>query len=145
MVTADDADDAVTDGLVQTAFAVTAVLTRVAAAHDLSLSQLRLLGVLRDRTPTMAELADLLGLDRSTVTGLIDRAAARGLVRRAPNDQDQRSFRVASTADGQALAARGAAEVADLLTPMTARLPAAERRRLAQLLARMLPAPDTRT
>jgi DNA-binding MarR family transcriptional regulator len=137
MSTADSPEAALTDGLVQTSFAVVAVLTRVAAAHDLSLSQLRILGVLRDRTPTMAELADLLGLDRSTVTGLIDRAAARGLVQRTAHEQDARSFRVALTGAGAELAGRGAAEVADLLQPMTTRLPAPDRRRLATLLSRL--------
>ena len=57
-------------------FEVIAVLSRAAARHDLSLTQLRMLGVLRDREPRMAELADFLGLDRSTVSGLVDRAVA---------------------------------------------------------------------
>ena len=62
------------DGLVQVSFTVIALLSRVAAEHDLSLTQLRVLAILRDREPTMAELATHLGLERSSVSGLIDRA-----------------------------------------------------------------------
>ncbi len=69
------------DALAQMSFTLMAVLTEVAAEHDLSLTQLRVLGILRDREPTMAELATFTGLERSTISGLIDRAAARGLVR----------------------------------------------------------------
>ena len=68
------------DALVQTSFTVMAMLEPVAAEHDLSLTQLALLAILRDREPTMAELAGYLGLDRSSVSGLVDRAEKRGLV-----------------------------------------------------------------
>ena len=76
--------DDLQDALVQMSFGLMAVLTEVAAEHDLSLTQLRVLGILRDREPTMAELATFTGLERSTVSGLIDRAAQRGLVVRPP-------------------------------------------------------------
>ncbi|MGP0022346.1 MAG: MarR family winged helix-turn-helix transcriptional regulator, partial [Streptosporangiaceae bacterium] len=69
------------DSLVRASFTVIALLSRVAAEHDLSLTQLRVLAILRDREPTMAELATYLGLERSSVSGLIDRAVRRGLVR----------------------------------------------------------------
>ena len=59
--------DDLRDGLVQVSFAVIAVLSRVAAEQDLSLTQLRVLGILRDRQPTMAELATYLGLERSGI------------------------------------------------------------------------------
>lgn len=55
-----------------------------------SLTQLRLLGVLRDRRPRMTELAAFLGLDKSTLSGLVDRAERRGLVARDKNPQDRR-------------------------------------------------------
>src|ERR1700681_2371450 len=84
-------DDDLRDSLVQLSFGVIAVLSRVAAEHDLSLTQLRVLGILRDREPTMAELATYLGLERSTVSGLIDRAVKRGLVRRDASEDDGRA------------------------------------------------------
>ncbi|GHF33280.1 hypothetical protein FHX82_005262 [Amycolatopsis bartoniae] len=50
----------------------------VAAEHELSVVQLRLLGVLRDRRPGMLELGAHLGLDKSSMTGLVSRAEKRG-------------------------------------------------------------------
>ncbi len=49
-----------TDALAQSAFVVMGALTRIAAEHDLSLTQLRVFGILRDREPRMSELADFL-------------------------------------------------------------------------------------
>ncbi len=77
-----EADLGLVDALAQLSFAVQGALTRVAAAHDASIIQTRLLGILRDRHPTITELAAFLQLDKSSVTGLVDRAEERGLVRR---------------------------------------------------------------
>ncbi|WP_328648709.1 MarR family transcriptional regulator [Amycolatopsis sp. NBC_00348] len=131
--------DEVLDHLVQVSFTVMALLSRAAAAHDLSLTQLRALAILRDRTPKMAELADYLGLDRSSVTGLIDRAVKRGLVRREASEDDGRAVRVGLTEEAQRLARKLEAEVAGLLAPLTRDLTPAERTRLGTLLGRMLP------
>jgi DNA-binding MarR family transcriptional regulator len=127
------------DGLVQTSFAVMAVLNRVGAQHDLSLTQVRLLGVLRDRQPKMAELAHFLGLDKSTVTGLVDRAEKRGLVdRRRALPEDGRSIRVGLSEQGTRLALTVVDEVARQLTSLTSGLGAAERRRMGYLLQRVV-------
>ena len=77
-----EGDLGLVDGLAQLSFAVQGALGRIAATHDLSTVQARLLGVLRDRRSTIKELAAYLGLDKSSVTGLVDRAEGRGLVRR---------------------------------------------------------------
>jgi DNA-binding MarR family transcriptional regulator len=130
--------DDLIDALVRTSFATMAVLNKVAAEHDLSLTQLRVLAILRDRRVQMSELADYLGLDKSTVSGLVDRAEKRGLLRRAANPLDGRGVDVFLTADGTELAARGAAQVARSLSPMTSALTPAEGRRLTALLERML-------
>ena len=127
------------DALIQAAFTVTAVLSRVAAAHDLSLTQLRVLGILRDRRLRMTVLADFLGLERSTLSGLVDRGVARGLLRRERSLTDGRVIEVSITAEGAELAEAGAAEVRVALAPSTARLSAEERRRLQVLLEHMLP------
>ncbi|WP_142280840.1 MarR family winged helix-turn-helix transcriptional regulator [Mycobacterium saskatchewanense] len=127
-----------TDNLVQTSFAVTAILNRVASEHDLSLTQLRVLGILRDREPTMAELASYLGLERSTVSGLIDRAVGRGLVRKTTDAADGRSVRVSLTAEARRLAPAIIAEIGELLSPMTSRLNPGEQQRLTALLGKVL-------
>jgi DNA-binding MarR family transcriptional regulator len=126
------------DALVMTSFATMAVLNRIAAEHDLSLTQLRVLAILRDRRVKMSELTNHLGLDKSTVSGLVDRAEKRGLLQRAPNPLDGRGVDVFLTPSGMRLAERGVAQVAQSLSPMISALTPAEGRRLATLLERML-------
>ena len=132
------------DALVRTSFATMAVLNRIAAEHDLSLTQLRVLAILRDRRAKMSELADYLGLDKSTVSGLVDRAEKRGLLQRVPNPLDGRGVDVLLSMDGTQLAERGAAQIAQSLSPMTSALTVAETRRLTALLERTLQADDDR-
>jgi MarR family transcriptional regulator, lower aerobic nicotinate degradation pathway regulator len=91
------------DALAQLSFAVQGALGRVAASHGLSIVQARLLGILRDRQPTIKDLASFLQLDKTSVTGLVDRAQERGLVRRTPSPVDGRSVNVTITAAGQEL------------------------------------------
>jgi DNA-binding MarR family transcriptional regulator len=126
------------DSLVQASFTVIAMVSRVAAEQDLSLTQLRMLGILRDREPAMAELATYLGLERSTVSGLIDRAVQRGLVQKTSDAADGRSVRVSLTAAARRLEPRVIGEIGALLAPMTDRLTSAEQKRLTALLAKLL-------
>jgi DNA-binding MarR family transcriptional regulator len=128
----------VMDSLVQTSFTVVALLSRVAAENDLSLTQLRVLAILRDRTPTMTELATHLGLERSSVSGLVDRGVRRGIVRRDSSVDDGRAVRVGLTPVGERLAALLTDKVAVLLAPLASGLSLAEQRRLGALLKRLL-------
>lgn len=125
------------DAVVMTSFAVVAVLNRAAAEHDLSLTQLRLLGVLRDRRPTMSQLADFLGLDRSSVSGLVDRAVQRNLVARDVSAEDRRTALISLTGYGQREARSVVTQVHGTLAPMIAGLSGAEQRRLTVLLRRL--------
>ncbi|OBG77131.1 MULTISPECIES: MarR family winged helix-turn-helix transcriptional regulator [unclassified Mycobacterium] len=133
----DTAED-LRDSLVQMSFTVVAALSRVAAEHDLSLTQLRVLGILRDREPTMAELAGYLGLERSTVSGLVDRGTQRGLLRKKADLADGRSVRVCLTAEARRLEVVVLGKIGDLLAPLTDRLGQPEQQRLAGLLTKAL-------
>lgn len=128
------------DALVQAAFVTMAVLNKVGADNDLSLTQLRVLAILRDRRLRMAALADYLGLEKSTMTGLVDRAETRGLLQRAANPTDRRAVDVLLTADGAALAARLYTDIERSLSSVTRRLTSTEQQRLRALLVRMLAA-----
>src|ERR1700753_865440 len=105
----DATDLGLVDSLAQLSFLVHATLSGFAAEHELSISLTRLLGVLRDRQPTMNELGRLLGLDKSSVTGLVDRAERRGLVARVPSTSDRRVVLVELTAAGRAVVGEVAA------------------------------------
>jgi MarR family transcriptional regulator, lower aerobic nicotinate degradation pathway regulator len=126
------------DALAQASFLLQGTLEHRAGEHGLSLIQTRLLGILRDRKPTMNELAQLLGLDKSSTSGLVDRAERRGLVRRLPSQIDRRSVRVSLTADGrtlvQAVADAFETDVAALVDPLDPE----ERATLTDLLSRLL-------
>ncbi|MBS2553711.1 MarR family transcriptional regulator [Catenulispora sp. NL8] len=128
----------ITDALAETAFTVTALLAESAAAHDLSLTQLRMLAILRDREPRIADLAAFLGLERSSVSGLVDRAVRRGLVHRTASADDARATRLSLTDEGRRLAAVVTAQVDAKLVPITGRLATAERARLVVLLRKLL-------
>jgi MarR family transcriptional regulator, lower aerobic nicotinate degradation pathway regulator len=128
------------DGLAQLCFAIHAMLERRAAEHDLSVIQARLLGILRDRTPAMHELARYLGLDKSSITGLVDRAERRGLVTRLPSTTDRRAVQVSLTDDGRTLVSQAAARFEADVTTLLSRLPPRDRQTLAKLVSRLLTA-----
>jgi DNA-binding MarR family transcriptional regulator len=131
-------DLGIVDGLVQLSAFVQAVLGRVAADFDLSVLQGRLLGALRDREPGMAQLARLLDLDKSSATGLVDRAERRGLVRRVDVPEDRRAFRVVLTAEGRQLAEAYVGEVGRQITAVTDCLTDTNRKRLSLLASRIV-------
>ena len=132
----DDHIDDLRDALVQTSFVLMAALTEVAAEHDLSLTQLRMLGILRDREPTMADLATFTGLERSTISGLIDRAAQRGLVVRTADPHDGRSVRVSLTEEARDLVPEITAAIGDRIKPLIGQLSTVEQKRLTVLLTK---------
>jgi DNA-binding MarR family transcriptional regulator len=121
------------DAIVQLSFAVQALLAEIAAEHDLSITQLRLLGILRDREPAMLDLARHLKLEKSSVTGLVDRAQRRGLVERSTAPHDGRAVHVRLTAAGRRLAEQMTAQANAALSGLLDALPARDRERLAAL------------
>ena len=132
------AQDDLLDALVQISFLTMAVLSKVGAENDLSLTQLRVLEILRDRRVRMTRLADYLGLEKSTMTGLVDRAAKRGLLERAPSAHDGRAVDVFLSPAGAELAERLYAQVGRSLSSLTRELSPAEQRQVQTLLERML-------
>lgn len=126
------------DALVRAAFVVTAALSAEGSAQHLSLTQVRVLGILRDRRLPMAQLAGYLGLERSTLTGLVDRAEQRGLLERSRSTEDGRSVQVGTTAQGRALAGRVHQGLGTRLAPLLGELTDAQREKLTGLLERLL-------
>jgi DNA-binding MarR family transcriptional regulator len=137
MISIDEELDPV-DALAQLSFAVQELLGEIAAEHDLSITQLRLLGILRDREPSMLDLARHLDLEKSSVTGLIDRAERRGLVERVPSPRDGRAVHVRLTAAGRRLTEQGAAQANAALSGLLDALPARDRARLSALATAMV-------
>ena len=130
--------DGLVDALAQAAFVMMAVLSKVGADNDLSLTQLRVLAILRDRRLRMTALADYLGLEKSTMTGLVDRAEKRGLLHRAPSPGDGRAVDVFLSREGAELAGRLSTHITRTLSPMTSKLAPPEQRLLQTLVEQML-------
>jgi len=133
-------DEGLADALVATAFVTMAVINKIGAENDLSLSLIRVLGILWDRRPRMAELADYLGLEKQTMSGLIARAEKRGLVARAPNEEDGRATDVFLTSDGAKLVKRLRVQGQQALAPIIEQLSASDQQLLQKLLQRMFEA-----
>jgi DNA-binding MarR family transcriptional regulator len=131
-------DLGIVDALAQLAFAIQGTLARRAAGYDLSIIQIRLLGVLRDREPGMNDLAQLLELDKSSITGLVDRAERRGLVKRTVSTQDRRVVRVSLTKTGRNLAERVATEFQDDVATFVGNLSDRDQTRLSALASRVV-------
>jgi DNA-binding MarR family transcriptional regulator len=127
-------DGDLVDALARSSFIVMNVLSRIGARNELSLTQLRVFGILRDRRVRMAELADYLGLDKSTLSGLVDRAEERGLLTRTKHAHDARVFEISMTAKARTMADRVHGEIAAALAPLIEKLGVPERRRLTALL-----------
>lgn len=119
-------------------FVIQDLLSQAADRHQLSLTQIRLLGILRDREPGMLELARYLNLEKSSVSGLVDRAEQRGLVERKPGTKDGRAVHVIMTPAGRAIAAQIQIALTQPLTALLAHLPPGQRAQLTRLLRDLL-------
>jgi DNA-binding MarR family transcriptional regulator len=116
---------------------VQGVLSRIAADHGLSIAQVRVLGVLRDREPGMQQLAHHLHLDKSSVSGLIDRAERRGLVIRLPASEDGRAVNVSPTPTGRKVIAEVERTVGLELSGLARSLSHREQGQLSRLASRL--------
>lgn len=86
----------------------------------------------------MLELSNFLSLEKSSVTGLIDRAERRGLVRRVASSEDRRAVHVQLTVEGRRLAQALASEVGRQVSALTSGLSGTERERLSALASHVL-------
>ncbi|WP_396449209.1 MarR family winged helix-turn-helix transcriptional regulator [Actinomadura sp.] len=134
----DDEQIGAVSALVRGAFLVNAVYTESAREHGITSQQGQLLCVLMAQPRGMSELGAMLGLAKSSLTGLVDRTERNGLVRREPDPQDMRAVRVALTPQGGALAEEFYAETCRRVEKLTAGLSPAERDALAGLLGRVV-------
>jgi DNA-binding MarR family transcriptional regulator len=99
-----DGQMGIVTALVRSSFLVSAVYAEGSRAYGITAQQGQLLCVLMMQPYGMSELGSMLGLAKSSLTGLVDRTAQRGLVRREPDPGDRRAIRVVLTEEGSALA-----------------------------------------
>jgi DNA-binding MarR family transcriptional regulator len=124
--------------LVRTSFLVNAVYAQSGREHGLTPQQGQLLCVLMAQPFGMSELSAMLGLAKSSLTGLVDRTERNGLVRREPDPHDTRAVRVALTERGGRVAEEFYEEACQRIDELPAALSDAERDTLAELLGRVV-------
>lgn len=134
----DDGQIGVVAALVRSSFLVNAVYAESGREYGLTPQQGQLLCVLMTRPHGMSELGAMLGLAKSSLTGLVDRTERNGLVRREPDPQDTRAVRVALTEQGGGLAGEFYAETCRRIEELPASLGPDERSTLAGLLGRVV-------
>ncbi|MFI8829075.1 MarR family winged helix-turn-helix transcriptional regulator [Streptomyces sp. NPDC053431] len=124
--------------LVRSSFLVNAVYAQAGREHGLTPQQGQLLCVLMAQPYGMGALCSMLGLAKSSLTGLVDRTENNGLVRREPDPHDSRAVRVALTPRGARLADRFYTDACRRVEELPAGLDPAERDALTGLLARVV-------
>lgn len=141
VVTGPDAaetDDAVLDaatGLVRMSFLVQSRYATTATAHDLTPQQAQLLCIVKDQPRPMAELVQILHMDKSSVSGLVDRVVQRGFLRRRPSPTDRRAVVVEATAKGRRRGDAFFEAMAREMNDVVDQLDPPDRVRLAELLS----------
>jgi DNA-binding MarR family transcriptional regulator len=124
--------------LVQSTFLVDAVYVESGRDHGLTPQQGKLLCVLMAQSYGMGDLGAMLGLAKSSLTGLVDRTERNGLVRRIPDSNDTRAVRVALTSRGSRLANEFYNETCRRIEELASGLDADERDTLARLLGNIV-------
>jgi DNA-binding MarR family transcriptional regulator len=86
----------------------------------------------------MLELARYLELEKSSLSGLVDRASKRGLLERVPSPSDGRAAKIRVSAKGRKLSRKIADAVSAEVTALTEVLSEADRHRLEALVDRVV-------
>ncbi|MGH8876982.1 MAG: MarR family winged helix-turn-helix transcriptional regulator [Stackebrandtia sp.] len=136
-MTTTDAELGLAPALIRLAHHVNHVFADASREHGITPQQAQLLCLLIAGPVGMTELSRTLRLEKSSLTGLVDRVERRGLVRRVRGDCDRRSYLVALTEQGTALADAAHAAVVARLETCAARLPQGDRDQLATIITGM--------
>lgn len=133
-----DRNEQLLDVVVPFTFVVMAELNKISSENDLSLTQLRVLGILWDHKLSMTELCSHLGLKKSTMSGLISRAESKELLVRMSDPEDNRLTNVILTKKGIEIVKLIRMRTQESIEPMSSRLSVEQRKQLFRLLERMI-------
>jgi DNA-binding MarR family transcriptional regulator len=126
-----------TTALARVAFLVNAAYTEASRGFGFSPQQGQFLCVLRPGPCGMGELATVMGLAKSTVSGMVGYAERHGLVRREVDPDDSRAVSVALTPHGREVADEFYDVGSRRIERLAASLTDEERSTLAALLGRV--------
>ncbi|MGH3425993.1 MAG: MarR family winged helix-turn-helix transcriptional regulator [Mycobacteriales bacterium] len=122
--------------LVHLAHLVQRIFAEVSRSHDLTPQQAQLLCLLIDGPVGMGELSRTLNLEKSSLTGLVDRIERRGLAARNRDSCDRRACKIALTDEGLRLANKSHQDVIARVEALAAELSSADREMLISSTAK---------
>lgn len=128
--------------LVRMSFLVQSIYAEVAEKHGLTVAHAQLLCVVKDTPRGMSELAKMLRLEKSSLSGLVDRAEHRALLYRQAEDDDRRTIKVKLTATGLPIAEAFYAETTQRLEEVVRVLSTSEEARFTELARRIVASED---
>ncbi len=126
-----------TTALARVAFLVNGAYTEASREFGFSPQQGQFLCVLRPGPCGMGELGSVMGLAKSTVSGMVTYAERHGLVRREVDPHDSRAVSVALTPHGREVADKFYGDGSRRIERLAASLTEDERSMLAALLGRV--------
>lgn len=127
-------ESAFATALVRMSHVVQYVFADVSREHGVTPQQAQLLCVLAGGPIGMTELSRVLHLEKSSLTGLVDRVERRGLVSRVSHPRDRRACQISLTDEGARLGATVHEEICARLDVLGEAMPEADRRRIATAL-----------
>lgn len=112
---------------------------RLFRPHGLTEAQFNVLNVLTSKPEGVSqrELSDVLVVDRSNITGLLDRMEQAGWVERSDHPHDRRVYLVSLTATGRKLWRKVHPEYARAVDQVTAAVPEREMKHTLETLRRI--------
>lgn len=124
--------------LIRLSHVVQRVFADVSRERELTPQQVELLCVLSQGPVGMGELSRGLYLEKSSLTGLVDRVERRGLVERVRDSCDRRAWQVRLTGEGEQVATASHDEVTARLERLADDLTDEDRGRLCDAVARII-------
>ncbi|HWE89863.1 MAG TPA: MarR family winged helix-turn-helix transcriptional regulator [Pseudonocardiaceae bacterium] len=124
--------------LVRLSHLVQHVFADASRQHELTPQQAQLLCQLAGGPVGMGELSRLLHLEKSSLTGLVDRVEQRGLVIRIRDAHDRRACQISLTGKGSELAHECHDDVTSRLDKLAGELPSTDRTLLAGAIGQLL-------
>ncbi|HVV09810.1 MarR family winged helix-turn-helix transcriptional regulator [Amycolatopsis sp.] len=124
--------------LVRMTHFVQRVFGEVSREHALTPQQAQLLCQLVAGPVGMKDLGHRLNLEKSSLTGLVDRVEKRGLVERVDDPGDRRACRIQLTGEGASLGVKVHDLITARLEELAGDVTAGDRKRLAATISRLL-------
>ncbi|GAA2449961.1 MarR family transcriptional regulator [Streptomyces glaucus] len=137
----DERGEALAPALVALSHLVLRLFADAGRAHDLTQQQTELLCtvIVRERV-RMNELGRLLHLEKSSLSGLLDRAERRGLITRTRDARDRRAYWVELTDEGTRLALQTHSDVTARIAGLVRRISPQDQKHLADVAEQIMAA-----